>query len=299
MRNVNKLAAAITLALAAGTASAAVVTPGDTANVQNFSSIVLSGVDNNVNSAEYKHTFIYDLALGDTGLNYGSFVNGTQGTSSGLSWNLSAVSQFAPFLSDLSSFKWSVIGGYQKDGAAFTNLDSTGSQATYTASAQWGLLSTATIAGDFKANGALNISNTLSATGSIGAWLNHLNNFSLAGQASNVVDDAPYSATQSTLDKFYSGLGQDAAPVSGGASGKGAFGTGATTEGFFWATNPSLTTSSPNTTTELGSFTLSSAGVLTYTPTASAVPVPASVWLFASGLFGALGLKRRSQKAAI
>jgi len=45
----------------------------------------------------------------------------------------------------------------------------------------------------------------------------------------------------------------------------------------------------------IGSWLLTSSGQLTYTNTPSAVPVPAAVWLFGSGLVGLVGIARRKQ----
>ena len=294
MRNLHTLAAAVSLALAAGNAGAALVVPGQTTGGQAPSSILFAATDTNSGSADYLHTFYYDLALGDSGLNYASFVNGTEGANGTLTWDLSKVSTFANFLPDLGSLKWSVVGGYNKEGANFTNLDSTGTNAAFSAVAQWGLLSTAQVATDYKANGALNISNSLVSSGSVGAWLGAANNYALTGQASNTVDQGQYSATQSYYDKYFPSLGAIGAP---GTHGPNTVGAGS--DSFFWVTNPNLTTSTPNTVTELGSFSLGANGVLSYQAAgASAVPVPASAWLFASGLLGALGLKRREQKLA-
>ena len=43
----------------------------------------------------------------------------------------------------------------------------------------------------------------------------------------------------------------------------------------------------------LGSWNLSTAGMLTYTSNATVVPVPAAAWLFGSGLLGLVGVARR------
>jgi hypothetical protein len=46
-------------------------------------------------------------------------------------------------------------------------------------------------------------------------------------------------------------------------------------------------------------WTLSSNGVLTYAPSVSQVPVPAAVWLFGTGLMGLVGVARRKTAAAV
>lgn len=50
-------------------------------------------------------------------------------------------------------------------------------------------------------------------------------------------------------------------------------------------------------TADLGSWMLSSNGELTYGQPVSAVPVPAAVWLFGSGLVGLVGIGRRRKSA--
>lgn len=47
------------------------------------------------------------------------------------------------------------------------------------------------------------------------------------------------------------------------------------------------------TGTGIGQWTLSQGGVLSYSAAVSAVPVPAAVWLFGSGLLGLVGIARR------
>jgi hypothetical protein len=48
----------------------------------------------------------------------------------------------------------------------------------------------------------------------------------------------------------------------------------------------------------LGKVTLGTNGTLTFAANASAVPLPAAVWLFGSGLMGLVGVSRRRKAAA-
>ena len=53
-----------------------------------------------------------------------------------------------------------------------------------------------------------------------------------------------------------------------------------------------------NSVSQLGEFTLSSAGLLSYTAGTAVIPVPAAVWLFGSGLLGLVGVARRRKQQA-
>ena len=219
-------------------------TPGSSTSPTS-SSILFAATDTNSHSANYLHTFYYDLALGDAGLNSRSFVNGTQGTNGTLAWNFSNVSQFANYAADSAYLTWSVVGGESKNS---TNLT------------QWGALSTGVAATDF-AKGATAINNSLSPTGAIGSWINAFNININTGDVigNNVGDKTKIDSSTSFQDLYFPHLGAL------GASGThGPFVTGLGTDNFYWITNPSATGSGPSKANLLGAFSLAANNVLTY-----------------------------------
>jgi hypothetical protein len=271
MKNLTKLAAALSLALAAGNASAALTLPsvGD-----GLSQLLFSLEDNNAASTNFKHTFALDLSLGNPGLNYTSFLNDTFGSTT-LTWDLSTVSQFANFAADTASLRWSVVGGNQRT--------------TANAATTWGALATAhNGAADFPAVNGTNVVRTaLTATGSIGAYEQSFINPALgAAQAANI---NPFTATTSTYETKLADLG-------GLQDSTGLHTLGAGSNDLWRATLATTGAGDLIQYSQLGTFTLSANNILSYSafaPAPAAVPVPAAIWLFGSALLGMLGFTRR------
>jgi len=283
MKNLNKLAAAVALTLAAGSASAA-WTNGNTLGAP--SSVAFQIDDNST-----KQTFVLDLAVGHTGLNYASFQNGTEGVAAGLSWDLGALggSLFSGFASHTANLKWSVVSSYQGDFDTGTNIDKNpsgtyGSLFNDPANAQWGVQTTVhNPATDLTQQGFDSIQTGADSTGAVGAWFGKLNAPSGANGAA-VANLAPISGV-SFYNTWLGNLGA--------LGGNHSF-TGATTADYYWVTNGELS-GLDNTFTKLGTFTLSANNILSYQGV-SEVPVPAAVWLFGSALLGMLGFTRRGAK---
>lgn len=285
MKNLNKLTAAVALTLAAGSASAAWI-DGTTAGAP---SSVAFQIDDTVT----KQTFVLDLAVGHTGLNYASFQNGTEGVAAGLSWDLGALggSLFSGFASHTADFKWSVVASYQRDGDTGINIDKSGA-GTYGSyysdpnNAQWGILSTATGPDQLIQQGASNIVAEADYTGKVGAWTNRLN-ASTAANGAPIASINPIDGT-SFYEKYLSSLG-----TVGNGPGAPTF-KGPQSANFYWISNAELDDLN-NSIIQLGAFTLSANNILTYQGV-SEVPVPAAVWLFGSALLGMLGFTRRGAK---
>jgi hypothetical protein len=291
MKKFTKIAAAVSLALAAGSASASVTGPqaGDS-----LGSILLSLEDNNAASANYKHTFIFDLALdGHTGLNYASFINGTQGANGTLSWNLNSIAEFAGFKNDTADLNWSVVGGSQRSNIAGSanNINPVG--VGYAAIAPWGALVTGQAATDFAAAGYSKISGQLASTGLVGGWYDNANIFIGANANSVDVAAADSPATTSQYESLFPNIGTLHGTTSGFLNT-----LGAGTDNFYAITNSIGTAAgNANTITKLGSFTLDGAtNNLTFqSASVAAVPLPGAVWLFASALIGGLGIAKRKR----
>ncbi len=277
MKNLTKLAAAVTLVLAAGNASASWI-DGNTVGAPSSVAFQIGSGTN---------TFVLDLAQGHTGLNYASFQNKTEGVASGLSWDLGALggTLFSAIAANTANFKWSVIAGYQVDGEAGTNLDKTNTNsfgATFSDpnNAQWGAQSTANPATVFVQQGYSFIQNEVSNTGKIGSWLALLN-------ASYNGGGAPVTTLAAVgTSSYYDTNLADLSDLANNPSS-----TGATTANYFGISNNNLDGGN-NQIAQLGTFSLSANNVLSYAP--SAVPVPAAIWLFGSAMLGMLGFTRRN-----
>ncbi len=266
MKNLTKLAAAVSLVLAAGNASATLLVPSNATD--GVSQLLFSLEDNNAASANFKHTFALDLSLGQPGLNYSSFLNDTFGSTT-LTWDLSTVSQFANFAADTASLRWSVLGGDQRT--------------TANAATTWGALATShNGAADFPVLNGTNVVRTaLTTTGSIGAYYGYVNGLIGANQA---VDIANASVTNSQYQDRINNLG-------GLQDSTGLHTTGEGGNDLWRATLATTGAGDAIQYSKLGSFTLTG-NTLSYNAI-SAVPVPAAVWLFGSALLGMLGFTRR------
>jgi len=285
MKNLNKLAAAVALTLAAGSASAAWID----GTVPGAPSSVAFQIDDTVT----KQTFVLDLAVDHTGLNYASFQNGTEGVAGGLSWDLGALggSLFSGFASHTADFKWSVVASYQFDGDNLSNVDKSGA-GTYGSNyndpnnAQWGILTTATAANQLAQQDFSTIQAEADSTGKVGNWINRVN-------APNGANGAPVASINPVNGTSFYEIYLSSLAQIGNGPGAPSF-KGPNSANLYWITNAELNEFN-NQIVQLGTFTLSANNILTYQGV-SEVPVPAAVWLFGSALLGMLGFTRRGAK---
>lgn len=296
MKKFTKLATAASLVLFAGSASAAFTASeifdgeiGLGGPTPTTSSVLFAAYNADSASANFGRTFLFDLALdGHNNLVYADFVNGTAGN---LSWNLNNFSQFTSYKAPLAAGKlnWVVLGGSQLDELSETPTNQDKTSPSFNAPAQWGVIFTAR--GDLskvKAGEYEVVKNEAGNTGSIGVAIVKANNSLLDLGLTENIADTPASGNGAYAD--ITGIGGLAAP---GADAPIIRGVG--DADFVYVTNPAF--SGANVLSQLGTFHLSATNILTYTPFTAAVPLPAGVWFFMSGLLGLLGLNRRKSLA--
>ncbi|MCQ8179924.1 hypothetical protein NP603_02275 [Methylomonas sp. SURF-1] len=308
MKTTYKLAAAISFALFAGNAAAAIDTGfGFATGDAKPGSLVFSAVDDAT-----KQTFILNLGLATTtgvsGLNYADFAGnkpGAAGFSTLLSdalaanggklvWNLSSYSQFGSFISNVANLRWSVLAGYEKDNVAGSNYDKLGVEPGFEGlyadaySTQWGALVTAPGVGSLNPSGTAALELNPSETGTTGAYLAAVNaKIAAEGEDADVASLDPVNgvAFYDTKVDGWQGALLSGVPTKNGAG----------EYDFIWATNPFA--DGKNQFTSLGKFILGTDNTLTFSSPVAAVPVPGAVWLFGSALAGLLGVTRRKTGA--
>ncbi|MCQ8105771.1 hypothetical protein NP590_16800 [Methylomonas sp. SURF-2] len=302
-----KIASAISLALLAGSASAAIDTGfGFATETARPSSLVFSAVDDTT-----KQTFVLNLALattsGVTGLNYADFAGNKPGAAGfsdaltsalaatgSLTWNLSSFGQFGSFISNIANLRWSVLGGYEFDNVALSNGDKFGVEPDFDGlyndsyNTQWGALVTAPGVAWLNPNDQGILTINPSNVGTTGAYLAAVNSkIAAEGENPDVASLDPVNgvAFYDTKVKGWDGAFLPGVPTKNGAGDYE----------FIWATNPFA--DGKNQFTSLGKFTLGLDGTLTFSNVA-AVPVPGALWLFGSALVGLLGVSRRKSGGA-
>jgi hypothetical protein len=280
MNKKHKLSLAILLALVAGNASAAFTSSAlTTGGAAEASSILFAAVDENTSSANYGATFLYDLALGDAGLNYESFLNGTQGTNGSLNWDLSQNAAFSAFAADNSKLQWTVVGGEA--------LTSSKSNVT-----TWGALTTENGTSSSFSTSVTPLLASVTTSGSIGAYFANINSVLAANSIATNVASIPSGSITNIA-----GLGALQVDASSVFANVGGIGSNTIPFWLLQNQNTSIRTPVPNVVSSIGTWSLSG-NTLAYTSaSASAVPLPATVWIFLSGLLGVMGLKRRAKHA--
>ena len=306
MKGNYKLATAISFALLAGNASAAIDTGFGFATSSNGTinpgSVVFSAVNDTT-----KQTFVFNLALatstGVSGLNYADFAGnkvGQAGFSTALSsalaanagaltWNLSSIQGFSSFLGSASSLRWSVLGGYEKDQNGYTNVDKLNAEPDFHAyyadsnNTQWGALVTAPGVGSVDLNNTTPLETNPTFSGTTGKYLAAVVSKIGSADQGSIAPINGVAFYDNTDTGGISGWQGSATP---GVPTKNGFGQ----YEFIWATNP--TAQGQNQVTDLGKFTLT-ANTLTFSTQVSQVPVPAAIWMFGTALVGFLGISKR------
>lgn len=270
---------AMLLALTANVATADFNESYNSASVQD-SSVIFSATDTNSNSANYGQTFVLDLSLGVAGLGYVNFLNGTDGTNGTLTWDLSQYSAFVPFEADNTQLSWSVVAAESIYGGLSQSAPNL---------ATWGLLSTETGSASSFTTSVANLNTATGNSGNLSQYIANVNN-ALDPSGNGVANVGSFSSGVASFNSL--GALQHTGSINADGS------NGVSSVNFWFVTNTDTYTSpslkASNAVTELGSFSLS-ANTLSYSSAStSAVPLPAATWLFLSGLFGLMRVKRRS-----
>jgi len=162
---------------------------------------------------------------------------------------------------------------------------------TSTTSGAYQLLTTATSSSGFSLSNA-GVGGALNNMNIYQGWLNSVG----CGSASSCATSDPTSNAQGGGQYWGSSFGGQ------GTVGNAGTGFGGSLYFYYVTANGTGFLAAPKTIYQnaqgLGTFSLADNGTLTYSIAApAAVPVPAAVWLFGSGLLGLVGISRRKKQA--
>jgi hypothetical protein len=263
MNTIFKVSAAGALALGAVAAHASIPVPSSGAS----DAILFAEVLNSAGSAVASYA-------GDTGVSVSSLVAGTAGSKTVLGTDANLAKLFAADVAG-DTLEWAVMGGQYTGNATTSNFGTTGNAKFITTSTA-----------DSTAKLALNTTGNLVHWVGLSTDITTIN--SNTGGASSVEGASPSTAGQwdyanpASGSAWYSN-GPNTANVLGG------------TQKLFYVTGGNGTLAKVSFSQVASeTATLSSAGLALGT---SAVPLPAAVWLFGSGLLGLAGIARRKSKA--
>ena len=270
-----KLSSAVALVILASNASANTFISNTGATSP--SDLLLAIQDNTT-----QNTFILDLTT-SSAINYTSVVNGTAPAS--YTWDLTSNGYFNGSQGGLATFvghslTWGVVGEYANQ-----------SGNTTTNGVQWGELLTGAAATDFIVKNAGKINTDTVTGGATYSWFNTANSALGTGPAISLSASDTNSFANTFSTYFPQVVSQSVSANSDPIANSGS-------AGLYYLTSAFTTGTKAVTNTLEGTFTLSANDQLTYTSTSTAaVPLPAGVWLFLSGLVAMLGLNRQKQTA--